>query len=140
MARCDFASRTIFLNVRELANFQSPKYNNTIDFSPIQLNALRDGLKWHQIIQNEFQRENYRNNFQHSFTEIFISKLIGNFRGWDIIVRGRMDILQLDTKRETAKIIEIKTTSNYSEIDEVDLFWELQVKYYSYIFKNTSFG
>lgn len=138
MARCDFATRTIFLNVREIANFQSTKYNNNVDFSPIQLNALREGLKWHQVVQNEYQKQNYNNNFQHSLTEIFVSKLIGNFKGWDVVVRGRMDILHFNVKNDSASIIEIKTTSVFNDTDEVDLFWELQVKYYAYIFKHSS--
>ena len=72
MARCDFASRTIFLNVRELANFLAPKYNNAIDFSPIQLNAMRKGLEWHQIIQNEFLQQNENKNGYYSLTEVFV--------------------------------------------------------------------
>ena len=138
MARCDFASRTIFLNVREIANFQTPKYNNNVDFSPTQLNALHEGLKWHQIVQKEFIDQNYNIPLTHSLVEVFVSKLIGNFKGWDVVVRGRIDILQFNSKLDDVSIIEIKTTSSYSA-DEIDLFWELQVKYYTYIFKHSPF-
>ena len=138
MARCDFASRTIFLNVREIANFQTPKYNNNIDFSPTQINALQEGLKCHKIVQKEFIDQNYNNPYTHSLVEVFVSKLIGNFKGWDLVVRGRIDILQFNSKSDNVSIIEIKTTSSFTK-DEIDLFWELQVKYYTYIFTHSPF-
>ena len=133
MARCDFASRTIFLSVRELANFQSPKYSNDIDFSPIQLNALQEGMKWHQKIQDEVLEQNRRTHTEYSIVETFISKLIGNFQGWNVVIRGRIDILKFNSKNDSVNIIEIKTTSSFSDSDKIDLFWEYQVKYYSYL-------
>jgi Rad3-related DNA helicase len=138
MARCDFASRTIFLNVRELANFQVPKYSNLTDFSPIQLNAMKKGMEWHQKIQQEYFQLNELNRGIYSSIEVFISKLIENVHGWNIVLRGRIDILVFDALKKNISVIEIKTTSSKAVSEEIDLFWELQVRYYTFMFKNTN--
>ena len=139
MARVDFSTRTIFLSVRELSNFLTPKYSTLIEYTPTQLNALELGMKWHQKIQEEYKQAN-QNNISQSFSEVFVSMKLPQNEGWNVILRGRIDILRLDIKHNVTSIIEIKTTSNIDVKDSIDLFWKYQVLFYSYIFQNMDYG
>ena len=136
MARADFSTRTLFLSIRELANFLTPKYSSLIEYSPIQLNALEQGRKWHQKIQQEYLDQNLHSKAVYSLIEVFVSMNIFQFEGWNIVLRGRIDILIFDSGLNSVFISEIKTISSSIDKIVVDDFWELQVLFYSYLFRH----
>ena len=96
MARVDFSTRTVFLSVRELANFLTPKFSNLVEFSPTQINALQLGLKWHQKIQEEYLDLNTSNLNRFCLAETFVSKTIPQVDNWTMVIRGRIDLISFD--------------------------------------------
>ena len=93
-------------------------------------------MKCHQIIQIAVLVHNDIDKDFFSVVEVFLSLNVGVFGGWNIILRGRIDVVTFDLKNNSVAIDEIKTTSTSPDSIAVDEFWELQVLFYSYLFKN----
>lgn len=136
MARIDFSSRVVFLNVKELANFAVKSIQDTIlDYSPILLNSLKKGREWHEIIQLEYNKQAESNQNFNCLTEVFLSGKIGKIKGWSIILRGRADIITYSKLKNQLDIIEIKSSTSIKE-NQSNLFWKNQVLFYYWLFSN----
>ena len=140
MARVDFPSRTIFLSVRELAQFASKSFdtNLILENSSFTLSALRLGQKWHQIIQSEFIKDSQRKSYFYCLTELFLYGKLPDINGWNVILRGRLDILAYNETNKKLDLYEIKTTSKKERDFTSDKMFQFQSLSYCWLYSRLS--